>query len=425
MAQRAGDSNLTRTARLRLPKGKRYYRRINGAVALVYRRTGDGFGTWTAKITLPDGSRDQRRLGDADDHQDANGVDVLSFEQAQALAIARAEDRKRAKGIIGDPTVDDAAKDYLAWFERHRKGVRETKNVYDANIKPALGDTKLSALTSAAIKAWHERLATTPAKLRTGKFAEKANARATPKTPDERRARKATANRILTVLKAVLNRAYQNGLVADDSAWRRVRPFRKVDEPRVRFLSDAEGIRLTNACPADLRRLVQGALLTGARLGELTAMRVQDVDLKAGTVYVAESKSGRPRRIPLNPEGIALFSNAVLGKTGEVLVFVRDDGRAWGKNHHVRPLLAACAAAKVNPPIAFHELRHTYASHLAQAGVDLLTISKLLGHADTRITARHYAHLADKTLAAAVTKLPSFASTANTLQGVPTKAEAA
>lgn len=56
-------------------------------------------------------------------------------------------------------------------------------------------------------------------------------------------------------------------------------------------------------------------------------------------------------------------------------------------------------------------MRHTYASHLAQAGVDLLTISKLLGHADTRITSKHYAHLADKTLAAAVTKLPSFGGT--------------
>jgi integrase len=62
----------------------------------------------------------------------------------------------------------------------------------------------------------------------------------------------------------------------------------------------------------------------------------------------------------------------------------------------------------VRPAISFHELRHTFASHLAQAGVDLLAISKLLGHADTRITARHYAHLADKTLTAAVTRMPNF-----------------
>jgi len=67
--------------------------------------------------------------------------------------------------------------------------------------------------------------------------------------------------------------------------------------------------------------------------------------------------------------------------------------------------------AKVKPAVSFHDLRHTYGSHLAQAGVDLLTISKLLGHADTRITSKHYAHLADKTLAQAVTKLPSFTTT--------------
>jgi len=54
----------------------------------------------------------------------------------------------------------------------------------------------------------------------------------------------------------------------------------------------------------------------------------------------------------------------------------------------------------------FHELRHTYASHLAQAGVGLLTISKLLGHA--RITSKHCAHLTDRGLALAVEKLPSF-----------------
>ena len=66
-------------------------------------------------------------------------------------------------------------------------------------------------------------------------------------------------------------------------------------------------------------------------------------------------------------------------KTGEELVFTKADSTAWGKNQHVRPLLEACKNAKIRPAVAFHELRHTYASHLAQAGVDLLTISKLLG----------------------------------------------
>ena len=73
----------------------------------------------------------------------------------------------------------------------------------------------------------------------------------------------------------------------------------------------------------------------------------------------------------------------------------------------------ACARAKIEPAVTFHELRHSYASLLAQAGADLLTISKLLGHADTRVTARHYAHLTDTTLANAVNALlPSFGTVA-------------
>lgn len=90
-------------------------------------------------------------------------------------------------------------------------------------------------------------------------------------------------------------------------------------------------------------------------------------------------------------------------------VFVKQDGNLWGDNHHARLMKEACHHASITPAIGFHELRHTYASLLAQAGADLLTISKLLGHADTRITSRHYAHLCDKTLANTVNRLlPSF-----------------
>jgi integrase len=90
-------------------------------------------------------------------------------------------------------------------------------------------------------------------------------------------------------------------------------------------------------------------------------------------------------------------------------MFSRGDGEPWGKNHQQRPLSEACKRAKIAPPLRFHEARHSYASALAQAGADLLTISKLLGHADTRVTSRHYAHLCDKTLANAVNKLlPDF-----------------
>jgi len=84
---------------------------------------------------------------------------------------------------------------------------------------------------------------------------------ASDKSADGLRKRRATANRILTVLKAALNHAWKSGHVSSDDAWRRVKPFRAVETARVRYLSDAECVRLVNACEPAFRNLVRGALL--------------------------------------------------------------------------------------------------------------------------------------------------------------------
>ena len=408
----------TRTARLKLPVGERYFLTIGKGLALGYRRTEDLYGTWQARVW--DGNKyHYSNLGRADDYVDANGVETLDFFQAQGSAREFFEDISKGNTPRnGDATVAQAAARYLEWYREHRRSIRETGHVISAHILPAFGDRRISSLTSTQIRRWLEKLAASPARVRSAKFAKVQSHRPAPQTANEKRARRASANRILTTLKALLNRDFRDGVVTDDTAWRKVKPFEKADQARIRFLTDEEGVRLANACAADLRKLVQAALLTGARFGELVAMRTRDVNLRIKQVYVAESKSGRPRHIPLNPEGVDLFKALTVGHTGDDLLFLKSDGTAWGKNHHVRALYAACKVAKVRPAVSFHELRHTYASHLAQAGIDLLTIAKLLGHADTRITSRHYAHLADTTLAAAVTKLPSFGGAALLLQEV-------
>ena len=410
MAQSARDAKLdNRTTRLRLDTGRRYFREIGDGLTLVYRRTTKGYGTWSVKIALPAGKYAIRALGTADDYQDADGATVLSFYEAQAKARERDTEAKERGGVlIRDMTVKEASESYLTWFRANRKGIAMTESAINAHILPAFGDKKLADLTTKGIREWQARLVSTPARLRTGKFAKKINQKTAPKTADDKMARKSTANRILTVFKAMLNKVYNDGDITSNATWRNVKPFKNVDQARIRYLTDAEAQRLVNACPADLSALVRAALLTGARRGELAALTARDVNLKTAQIYIAESKSGKPRHVPLNPEGLAHFRDALTGKTGDQLVFTRKDGAAWGHNYHVRALKMACEVAKVKPMVSFHELRHTYASHLANAGVDLLTISKLLGHSDTRITAKHYAHLADKTLAIAVTKLPSF-----------------
>jgi len=119
-----------------------------------------------------------------------------------------------------------------------------------------------------------------------------------------------------------------------------------------------------------------------------------------------------PRFTRVQPETAVLLRRNSPHDFQDRQVYVFVDGEAWGKNHQQRPLAEACKRAKISPSLRFHEARHSYASALAQAGADLLTISKLLGHADTRITSRHYAHLCDRTLANAVNNLlPSFGET--------------
>jgi integrase len=200
-----------------------------------------------------------------------------------------------------------------------------------------------------------------PARLRT-QAGGKQRHRDAPDDPDAIRARRATANRNLTVLKAALNHAWQAGrITGSDEAWRRVKPFRGSDAARVRYLQIDECTRLLNACEPDFRRLVRGALATGARYSELCQADVRDFNPDSASLLVRESKGGRPRHIPLDDEAAAFLASIVAGRAPNEPLFTRANGGRWGKSHQRRPLLDACRAARVEPAIGFHVLRHTWA----------------------------------------------------------------
>jgi len=117
---------------------------------------------------------------------------------------------------------------------------------------------------------------------------------------DAQRRSRATANRILGTLRAALNHASAECRVPSDNAWRgRLKPFRNVAVARKRYLTVAEGQRLLNAAEGDFRNLAQAALQTGARYSELTRLKVHDFDRPSGTVGIAKSKAGKPRRVYL------------------------------------------------------------------------------------------------------------------------------
>ena len=277
MAQKARDSRLEkRSNRLKLKLGERHFKILDTGVALCYRRTSESYGTWSVRLVLANGRYRLEALGTADDHIEANGQTVLSFGEAQAKALARHKQLQRDGGIVKGPfTVGQAVEHYVEWFRVHRRAVATTEANIKAHILPKWKDLEVAELTSKQIKAWHSALANKPARKRT-KLGASLAYREAPKDDDAKRSRKSTANRILTILKAILNKAYEDELVATSEAWKKVKPFEDVDEPIVRFLNTDEGKRLLNACAPDLRVLVKAALYTGSRYSELTGATVAD-----------------------------------------------------------------------------------------------------------------------------------------------------
>jgi len=377
----------TRAIRSRLKQRREpYWRTLSKkkGQALGYRK-GARVGTWIAKHYSQEIGRRFKSLGKADDDPDVRG---LTYDQAEGEARAWFKElvaQDAAGSDTGAYTVSATITDYMADYEdRGGKSASRMQNRIINDILPALGSVEVRDLTMAQVRNWHRQLSRTPARHR--EFSDDLEAQ---------RKRRATSNKVLTILKAALNFANRTRHFQNADAWREVKPFQNVDAPKVRFLSDDETTRLVNACRPDLRTIVTAALLTGARYGELTVMKAQDFNPDADNphVHIPVSKGGRTRNVFLTPEGFEYFKRAVAGMKGDELVFRRGNGAPWKASDQARPMKEACEVANISPPISFHILRHCYGSRLAMKSVPMAVIAAQLGHADTRICEKHYVHL--------------------------------
>jgi integrase len=136
------------------------------------------------------------------------------------------------------------------------------------------------------------------------------------------------------------------------------------------------------------------ALSTGARYQEIARLEVTDFNADSGTIAVRKSKSGKSRHIVLTDEGVAFFQEHCAGRAGSEVMFTKKQVNPWKTAEQARPMREASKRAKLMPPVNFHALRHTWASHAVMNGVPLMIVAKNLGHADTRMVERTYAHLA-------------------------------
>ena len=346
------------SARARLAQSREpYWAAIVRGCALGYRKGAKG-GTWIARVR-EDGRQKYFALGAADDLNDGNG---LSYE------LALSEARKRF-ALPGGASSRHNVGMVLDRYLEHLEASNPPSTVLDARariesiLKPEFGEVPLAKLRAERITRWRD-------------------AAVKGRKPD-------TVNRLVNILKAALNRAWRDDkLIADDTAWRQVAKLKGGGARKV-FLSAAQAKVLMAKCGSvGLKRLVQAALLTGARLGELVALRARDVDASTGTLEIAGGKTGS-RTVYLSSEGCAFFAAIAAGRKPDALLLSRDDGAAWGKNHHQKPFEAAVRAAGLLEETTFYALRHTHISLALLAGVNIQVLAENCG-TSVRMIESHY-----------------------------------
>ena len=410
MAQRANRVKLdSPTARKRLVANQSvYWNTVSRGCSLGYRRAANNTsGVWKVKYVPPKDAggstsrRIQETIGAADDMLAADGVTVLSYEQARKKANEWFPTAlQKATGLVPqrrDYTVEDACSEYLNALEG-RKPTYIPRKVINAVMVPALGKVAVEKLTRARIEQWLKDIAEKPRR--------KPRHDLKPDDDEAKRRRKDTANRYLTILRAALTRALADGKVACSGiAWKSVKPFPQVDQRRTRFLSDDEARKIVDKCGPDFGLLVRAGLFSGCRYGELARLLISDFDAGVGALFVSHSKNGRPRQVYLDPEATQFFA-AVCNKRRRNDCIFTDDGKQWKKDSAKGMMEAACKAAEIEP-LTFHELRHSAASRWARQGLSLAQIAQQLGHADIRMTQR-YAHLCQQTLATKIRHIPAM-----------------
>jgi integrase len=345
------------------------------------RRPEDAAGRWIYRRRRS-GDYSTESIGIADDRDEADGVSILDFQQARAKAVELSLDEARPAGRI---TVSRAIADYIDYLSASGKLTSTAESAAVTWILPKLGHCEVAALTSQQLRSWVAWMAENGG------------------DEEQIRRRRSSANRHLSVLKAALNHAFDEGRISSNAAWgRRVKKYRGVASTRARYLTIPEARRFLNACDPVFKPLARAALETGCRYSELARLEVCDFNKVSGTLHVRKSKSAKARHVVLTAEGTTFFSDATAGRSPAELLFTRENGERWGHGNQGWYVKAANEKGNIDPPIHFHLLRHTWASLAVMNAVPLMVVARNLGHVDTRMVERVYGHLAPSFIADAI-----------------------
>jgi integrase len=338
---------------------------------------------WVTVVTLPTGKRKYQ----------------YSATQAEAQRLLNKTLRERDMGLPGVKDERQTVAAYLAsWLEMVKPQVRESGWLsYEERIRlyitPKLGRVKLTNLSPQHIRELHSWMLT------------------------EKQLSPTTVNHTHGVLHHALKDAVRMGVLSRNVC-ETVDPPRKAKRKMVIYTPEQVGLLLDAARGHPFEAIITTAVTTGARLGELLALRASAVDLDKGSITIhsgrAEVLGGFADTEPKTDAG-----NRTISITAHALAILRDHhkavleqrlwlGGAWqgGKNGYVFPntLGDQLGHATVEhafkvllrkeglPAIRFHDLRHTAASLMLLSGVPVAEVSRMLGHSSPHITYKIYAH---------------------------------
>lgn len=343
----------------------------------VYKRQwktkqGTARAVWMVQVvwTHPDGSRTTIRKRSP--IQTKRGAEQYERDLRTSLCDG-SYGKERPKRVV--PTVAQFAEEFMhnyAKVNNKHSTYQDKQSIFTHHLLPFFGSMKLDKVGAREIESFRaHKLQTHSAK---------------------------TVTNQLSVLRKMLNVAVDWELLDNVPKFR----WSKLPESTFRFLDFEEADRLLGAARDDPETMwfvmVFLALNTGMRQGELLALRWSDVDLHAGRLSVRQSvtrgvvgtpKSGKGREIPLN--GPTLETLKGHRHLRGPLVFCNEDGSMLTKNQCRCPLRRLQQRAGLSE-LGWHDLRHTFASHLAMRGASMKAIQELLGHSTMKMTLR-YAHL--------------------------------
>lgn len=217
----------------------------------------------------------------------------------------------------------------------------------------------------------------------------------------------ATINRLTATLKHMITKAVEWEFV-EESILKKIRKVKQLEENngRLSLLTQEECQRLIECCNPLLRPIVVIALNTGLRKDNILSLEWNtNIDLNHGFIFVTQTKNGKRLETPINQTVRdtlnSLYKGTIERPRRIDIPFVFYDPITEKRYKDIkRSFATACRKAGIKD-FTFHDLRHTFASHLVMAGIDLTTVSRLLGHKDIKMTLR-YAHLAPSHMANAV-----------------------